>query len=247
MMDGKKAERTLHLRFRSSGDADDAGWQKAYMKSRLDFHGVSTEVIRTAAKDLSGKGLGHDTLVSTVETLFSSRWFDIRSVGVVMLEREVGSLGPNDLPWLIDLVRRGGCWGHNDLLGTNIIGAVVTAHPKTQRLLPRWGRDADLWVRRTALLAQERELKRGRGNFELFERIAAPMLTEREFFIRKAIGWVLRETSKLRPELSHRFMAANLDQVSGLTLREGAKYLPPKMRVSLGLPGKVAKGGKAKG
>jgi 3-methyladenine DNA glycosylase AlkD len=94
-------------------------------------------------------------------------------------------------------------------------------------------------VRRTALLAQERELKKGRGDFELFARVAAPMLEEREFFIRKAIGWVLRETGKMRPQLAHRFLAKHLDRVSGLTLREGAKYLPAEMRASLGLGAKA--------
>jgi 3-methyladenine DNA glycosylase AlkD len=241
---GKKAERTLHLRFRAAGSVEDARWQKAYMKSALDFHGVSSAEIRGAARDLLHlhQGLDHEALLELVEHLSTSKWFDIRSVGHVMLERNVRRLGPDDLPRLIDLVRRGGCWAHVDLLATNVIGAVVAAHPKTRKFLPPWAKDDDFWVRRTALLAQERELKRGRGDFELFERIAAPMLHEREFFIRKAIGWVLRETSKLRPELSHRFLAANLERVSGLTLREGAKYLPPKMRASLGLRGKV--GGK---
>jgi 3-methyladenine DNA glycosylase AlkD len=234
---GEKAERSLRARFRKVGSAEDARWQKAYMKSALDFHGVSTAEVRGAARDLlQTSEPDHNGIVTLVDHLFSSSWFDVRSVGLVMLEREVRSLGPTDLPWLIELVRRGGCWAHVDLVATNIIGAVVTADPKTRRWLPKWAKDDDFWVRRTAILAQERELKRGRGDFDLFERIAAPMLPDREFFIRKAIGWVLRETSKLRPELSQRFLAANLERVSGLTLREGAKYLPAAMRASLGLP-----------
>jgi len=236
MIDGKKAERALRARFRAAGDAEDARSQKAYMKSALGFHGVSAAEVRSAARDLlRGGELDRDGMIAVVDRLSRSAWFDVRSVGLVMLEREVSSLVSADLPWLIELVRRGGSWGHVDLLATNVIGAVVTADPKTRRWLPKWAKDDDFWVRRTALLAQVRELKRGRGDFELFERIAAPMLPEREFFIRKAIGWVLRETSKRRPELSHRFLAANLEHVSGLTLREGAKYLPAAMRATLGL------------
>jgi 3-methyladenine DNA glycosylase AlkD len=208
------------------------------MKSALSFHGVSSAEVRSAAKDLLGArgDLDHDALVALVDHLFSRTWFDVRSVGLVMLERRVSSLGTSDLPWLVDLVRRGGCWAHVDLIATNLVGAVVARDSKTLRLLPKWAKDDDFWVRRTALLAQERELRRGRGDFDLFERLAAPMLPEREFFIRKAIGWVLRETSKRRPELTNRFLAANLACVSGLTLREGAKYLPTAMRASLGLP-----------
>jgi 3-methyladenine DNA glycosylase AlkD len=59
------------------------------------------------------------------------------------------------------------------------------------------------------------------------------MVSEREFFIRKAIGWVLREVSKRRPALTYGFLSAHLDRVSGLTLREGAKYLPAEQREEL--------------
>ena len=59
------------------------------------------------------------------------------------------------------------------------------------------------------------------------------MVQEGEFFIRKAIGWVLREVSKKRPALTYAFLSAHIDRVSGLTLREGAKYLPAEQREEL--------------
>ena len=62
------------------------------------------------------------------------------------------------------------------------------------------------------------------------------MVEEKEFFIRKAIGWILREVSKNRPELAFGFLREHRDLVSGLTMAEGAKYLPAAMRTKLGLP-----------
>ncbi|MGQ0569406.1 MAG: DNA alkylation repair protein, partial [Armatimonadota bacterium] len=56
-----------------------------------------------------------------------------------------------------------------------------------------------------------------------------------EFFIRKATGWVLREVSKKRPALVYEFLRRHQDRVSGLTLREGSKYLPDAKRRALGL------------
>ena len=56
------------------------------------------------------------------------------------------------------------------------------------------------------------------------------MLDEREFFIRKAIGWVLREVSKTRPDLTYAFLRKHRDRVSRLSLLEGAKYLPTPKR-----------------
>ena len=59
------------------------------------------------------------------------------------------------------------------------------------------------------------------------------MIEEKEFFIRKAIGWILRETAKKRPMLSYDFLGNHIEVVAGLTLREGAKYLPAAQRNEL--------------
>jgi 3-methyladenine DNA glycosylase AlkD len=68
-----------------------------------------------------------------------------------------------------------------------------------------------------------------------FDWLAADVIGEREFFIRKAIGWVLREVSKKRPKPVFEFLREHREEVSGLTLTEGAKYLPAAQRRALGL------------
>jgi 3-methyladenine DNA glycosylase AlkD len=89
-------------------------------------------------------------------------------------------------------------------------------------------------MRRAALLAQLDELRAGGGDFPLFAELAAPLLPEKEFFIRKAIGWVLREVGHRRPQLAFEFLRAHRAQASGLTVREGARRLPPALRAKLG-------------
>jgi 3-methyladenine DNA glycosylase AlkD len=59
------------------------------------------------------------------------------------------------------------------------------------------------------------------------------MLEEKEFFIRKVIGWVLREVSKKDPGRVYAYLKSRTDRVSGLTLREGSKYLPDGQREEL--------------
>ncbi|WP_130291227.1 DNA alkylation repair protein [Pseudonocardia sediminis] len=92
-------------------------------------------------------------------------------------------------------------------------------------MLDRWARDPDLWLRRSALLALLGPLKEGGGDFARFSRYADPMLDETEFFVRKAIGWVLRETGKRRPEMVSEWLRARDDRVPGLVRREATKYL----------------------
>lgn len=70
----------------------------------------------------------------------------------------------------------------------------------------------------------------------MWSRLASAMLEEREFFVRKAIGWVLREVSRKRPELTYALLLKHRERVSRLSPLEGAKYLPAPQRRALGLP-----------
>jgi 3-methyladenine DNA glycosylase AlkD len=71
------------------------------------------------------------------------------------------------------------------------------------------------------------------GDFERFGRYADAMLSEREFFIRKAIGWVLRETAKQRPDRVYEWLLRRAGRASGVTVREAVKYLPMAQRESI--------------
>jgi 3-methyladenine DNA glycosylase AlkD len=99
--------------------------------------------------------------------------------------------------------------------------------------LDRWSADPDFWLRRSALLALLGPLRRGGGDFERFARYADGMLAEKEFFIRKAIGWVLRETGKRRPELIAGWLGPRVHRASGVTVREAVRHLPPNLRDAL--------------
>ncbi len=70
----------------------------------------------------------------------------------------------------------------------------------------------------------------GRGDQKLFFELAEKMISEKEFFIRKAIGWTLREMSKADTDEVFDFLMKIKGKASGLTLREGAKRLPEKQR-----------------
>jgi 3-methyladenine DNA glycosylase AlkD len=86
--------------------------------------------------------------------------------------------------------------------------------------------DADFWVRRSALLALLRGIRSGQPDLARFTWYAEPMLAEREFFIRKAIGWVLREVSKHDPDWVAAWTQRHLPAMSGVTFREAVRRLP---------------------
>jgi 3-methyladenine DNA glycosylase AlkD len=179
-------------------------------------------------------------LREVAETLYETDVHELRAAAIGVLERKSETLVDRDLPWLIGLVRKSKSWAYVDWIAPKVIGDVIARDPPSRKRLVGWARDENFWVRRAALLAEHDALRNGGGDFALWSRLARPMLEEREFFIRKAIGWVLREVSKRRPELTYGFLRKNRDRVSRLSLQEGAKYLPASRRTALGLPGAAA-------
>jgi 3-methyladenine DNA glycosylase AlkD len=154
-------------------------------------------------------------------------------VGVGLLERRPDLLGPDDLVAIERLLRRSKTWALVDWLCTKAAAPIVSRHPDARGELERWSRDDDFWLRRASMLALLPDLRAGAGDWQLFCRFASSMIGEKEFFIRKAIGWVVREVGRKRPELAYRFLAEHIDRVSGVTLREGVKHLPEDQREEL--------------
>ncbi|SMX80003.1 DNA alkylation repair enzyme [Brevibacterium linens ATCC 9172] len=97
-------------------------------------------------------------------------------------------------------------------------------------ILERWASEEDFWIRRSALLAHLVPLRQGRGDFDRFSRFAEAMLEEKEFFIRKAIGWILRDTARTRPDLVFDWILPRAHRASGVTVREAVKRLSPEQR-----------------
>jgi 3-methyladenine DNA glycosylase AlkD len=217
------------------GTAERAAGAKAYLKSELDFFGVDAKGVRATAREVFERhpDLGHDDLVRLVRALWRRPSFDAKAVAVGLLERRPDLLGPDDLGLVDELLRQSGTWALVDWLCTKVAAPLVERDPALKRTLKAWARDDDFWLRRSSMLSLLPALRRGEGDFELFSRFASRMVEEGEFFIRKAIGWVLRDTSKKRPALAYEFLSAYIDRVSGLTLREGSKYLPKEQREKL--------------
>jgi len=217
------------------GTAERAAGAKAYLKSELDFFGVDAKGVRATAREVFERhpDLGHDDLVRLVRALWRRPSFDAKAVAVGLLERRPDLLGPDDLGLVDELLRQSGTWALVDWLCTKVAAPLVERDPALKRTLKAWARDDDFWLRRSSMLSLLPALRRGEGDFELFSRFASRMVEEGEFFIRKAIGWVLRDTSKKRPGLAYEFLSAYIDRVSGLTLREGSKYLPEEQREEL--------------
>jgi 3-methyladenine DNA glycosylase AlkD len=209
--------------------------EKRYLKSSLEHWGVGTPTFRTVVRGVlkAHPELDRGQLLALVGTLWASGVHELRAAALEALERKGGLLVPEDLGLVERLCRESRSWAYVDFLAAHVAGRLVQRHPELVAVLDRWAGEDDFWVRRAALLALLEPLRRGGGDFARFARYADAMLEEREFFIRKAIGWVLREVAKKRPELVLAFLEPRLGRVAGLTLREAARHLPAASREAL--------------
>ena len=164
-------------------------------------------------------------VVALADLLWSAPVHERRMAAVDVLDFRVAKLDDGDLAFIERLIRESRTWALVDALAIGVTGAVVVAHPAAGRSLDQWVADADFWLRRAALLAL---IPGVRGGLPDLPRIAAfsdALLEEQEFFIRKAIGWLLREQAKKDPGWVTTFLEPRTDRASGLTIREATKPL----------------------
>lgn len=233
-MNAKTVTREVEKRLREHADPAQAVEEKRYLKSNLDFLGMGIGTIRkTVADAIKQRGpLEHDDVVALAAELWRRPLFERRMAAVVLLEHNSAMLEGSDLPLLENLVRQAGTWALVDPLATKVLGDMTVREASVRRAMDTWANDPDFWIRRSSLLAEMKSLKEGR-DFSRFAARADTMLEEKEFFIRKAIGWGLRELSKSSPTVVYEWLLPRAARLSGVTMREAVKYLDKEQQDDL--------------
>jgi 3-methyladenine DNA glycosylase AlkD len=225
----------LEAGIRAAGTPERAAASQAYLKTSLECTGTTVPEVRSQLRAWLRErpGLSRKELLAVVTALWARPVIESRMAAGLLLAERRYLLAAADIGLLEQLLRTSGTWALVDSLSADVAGSLVERFPALTAVLDRWAGDPDFWIRRSALLALLVPLRRGDGDFARFARYADQMLDEREFFIRKAIGWVLRETAKRRPELVAQWLGPRVQRASGVTVREAVKRLPPAQRDEL--------------
>jgi 3-methyladenine DNA glycosylase AlkD len=225
-LDVPAAVAAIESELRRIGAPERAASEKRYLKSDLEFLGATVWQTRDVVKAFTSEtSLDHGVLIALVSALWASPIFERRMASVMLLERHPKELGAEDLPLIERLLRESHTWALIDGLAVDVVGSIRLADPSVEHMLDRWAADPDFWIRRSSLLAELKPLKQGVA-MGPFLRRADLMLDEREFFIRKAIGWVLREVGRKRPTEVIAWLGPRTARASGVTMREAVKHLP---------------------
>ncbi len=216
----------------SAGTPERAEKEQVYLRSELRHHGTPVPVIRRIVRTSlrNHPALGHDEVVELATALWDEPVHERRMAAVEVLADSTDRLGPEDSVLVERFLREARTWALVDGLSVTVVGTLAHGDDGFAPVLDRWASDDDVWLRRAALLSLLVPLRKGAGDFERFGRYADTMLDEREFFVAKAIGWVLRDTAKRRPEMVAEWLLPRAGRASTVTIREALKPLPDELR-----------------
>jgi 3-methyladenine DNA glycosylase AlkD len=219
----------------AAGTPERAEKEAAYLRSELLHYGTPVPTIRAASKRALRRvpALDRDRVVALAETLWRDPVHERRMAAVEVLAASVDQLDADDADLIERFLREARTWAIVDGLSAHVAGAIAARDEAFGEVLDRWAVDEDFWVRRAALLALLVPLRRGGGDFDRFGRYADAMLDETEFFVRKAIGWVLRDTAKRRPDLVFEWLLPRAPRASAVTIREAIKPLSEEQRAAI--------------
>ncbi len=209
--------------FRSHGDQGIAAGQKAYMKDRFPFHGLKMPVRRSLVSTfLSDYG---PPPAEALEAIVRNGWAQPeREMHYTAMELLAGSAkrsGPEVLPLAEELILSNSWWDTVDFLAVHVVGVVLRRHPEMiSTWNAHWMDSEDRWAQRTALLFQLK-WKADTDRRLLFANCKR-LSDHKDFFIRKGIGWALREFAKTDARAVVEFVGSQ--QFSPLTVREALKH-----------------------
>ncbi|HEY7265658.1 MAG TPA: DNA alkylation repair protein [Trebonia sp.] len=201
---------------------------RAYMKSSMPFLGVPTPA-RTAALRpvLAGRPLTDPaTWRGTVRTLFrDAAYREERYAALAIARRYPAHLMAEPAPsldLLDEVIVTGAWWDFVDEAAIRLLGPLLLGHPDTVRpAVRRWACDADRWRRRAAVICQIGAKER--TDTALLAEAIEANLADPDFFLRKGIGWALRQHARVDPDWVRAFAATH--DLSPLSRREALKHL----------------------
>lgn len=207
---------------RELADPAKAPEMQAYMKSDMPFLGVQKPRRVALLKSLPVLS-DRDEWLDAVQTLWREATYrEERYVALaVSADRRFQSV--ELMPWFDEMIVTGAWWDYVDEIASKRVGPLLRSTPDVVRpLMLKWSTDADRWRRRTSIICQLGS--KGATDVELLSATIDANADDPDFFLRKGIGWALREFAKTEPGWVRAFVDAR-PGLSPLSRREALKHL----------------------
>ena len=235
MAASQKTMRAIRKALRELADPSKAPIMQAYMKSEMPYLGIQAVPFRKAVKAV----LAANTLSSfeewrdTALALWRGARYREERYAVIELvgHRNYQKFRTLDaLPLYEEMISSGAWWDYVDSIASHRLGELLRRYPKELRaILREWAVSDDVWKRRGAILAQLGF--KGDTDLKLLYDCLRPSIERPEFFLRKAIGWALRQYAWTDPKEVVRFVKAHEKRLSPLSKREALKNVGRRKRL----------------
>jgi len=214
---------------RDVADPVKAPIMQAYMKSEMPYLGIQATPLRRVARTVFAAHQIEsfpEWRETVLELWRGARYREERYIAIELAGcstyRKFRTM--DVLPMYEEMITTGAWWDYVDSIASHRLGELLRLHPaKMGRVLRKWAKSDDMWKRRSAILAQL-GFKADTDLALLYDCIR-PSIREKEFFLRKAIGWALRQFAKTDPKEVSRYVAEHEAQLSPLSRREALKNL----------------------
>ena len=210
-------------------DPTRAAGAQAYMKSAMPYHGVPAPLLRKACRRVfaaASFGSAAAWRRAVLAIWSGARYREERYAAIELAgdRRFQAFANLQALPLYEEMIVTGAWWDYVDAIATHRLGDLLRRYPKEMRReMLRWSADKDLWKRRSAILCQV-TFKR-ETDLELLYGCLEPSLGSSEFFLRKAIGWALRQYAWTDPAEVKRYVRHHWLELSALSRREALRNL----------------------
>lgn len=213
--------------FARLGDPRRAAGQQAYMKSAMPYRGVPMPPIRATCRKLFADLAFPTRAVWTGSVLSLWRGAKFREERYAAVELTGHKLAkafqtPAAMPLYEEIIVTGAWWDYVDVIAGARVGPILRDYPGPMKKKMRvWSKSPNMWKRRTSVLCQLGFKKE--TDLDLLYACIEPSLDSKEFFLRKAIGWALRQYAWTDPAEIKRYVRDNRTRLSPLSIREALK------------------------
>ena len=210
-----------------NANSEKAEGMRAYMKSEMPYRGVQTPIRRKLFRTIFKShpmSEQSDWRDAVLELWRDAEYREERYAALELAgARQYIEFRTFDtLPMFEEMVITGAWWDFVDELATHCLRELLERYPKgMSRRMRSWSRDSDMWKRRSSIICQVN--RKAATDLDLLLDCIEPNLSHSDFFIRKAIGWALRDLAWTDLETVESYVEQNHDSLSPLSRREALK------------------------
>ncbi|MFH1183594.1 MAG: DNA alkylation repair protein [Chloroflexota bacterium] len=221
--------RDLKMRFIRHASPKNAGPMKRYMRDQFDYVGLKgPQMGELLRQHIASHGL---PALADLDPILRDLWAlpqrEFQYAAASLLGRLAKQLPATFIRTLEYLIVTKSWWDTVDTISTGTLGVHFRRYPKVKaRTLAKWRKSRNLWLRRACVLFQLNY--KHETDFALMQEIIRENLDSKEFFINKAIGWALRQYTRVDPRGVRKFVAET--PLHPLSAREALKWLEKRGR-----------------